>query len=78
MIKVTCNRCKEEVVVPLYFYDIRILMEDEPIYHSKEYIASAMGKAICPQCGNEIHEHCRCPIFNDDIIKLATRRYSQG
>lgn len=77
MIKVTCNRCKEEVVVPLYFYDIRILTEDEPMYHNKEYVASAMGKAICPQCGNEIREHCRCPIFNDDIIDLATRRYSK-
>jgi hypothetical protein len=78
MIKVTCSKCKEEVAVPLYFYDVRIVVEDNPMDMHREYTASALGKAICPQCGNEIREHCRCPIFNDDIIKLATRRYSQG
>ena len=78
MIKVTCNRCKEEVAVPLYFYDVRILTRDEPMYRDKEYVASAIGKAICPCCGNEIREHCSSPIFNDDIIDLATRRYSHG
>ena len=77
MIKVTCNKCKEEVVVPLYFYDVRILVEDNPMNMRREYTASAIGKAICPCCGNEIREHCRNPIFNDDIIALATRRYSQ-
>ena len=77
MIQVTCNECKEEVVVPLYFYDIRILVEDNPMNMRREYTASAIGKAICPCCGNEICERCRNPIFNDDIIKLATRRYSQ-
>lgn len=43
----------------------------------REYTASALGKAICTCCGAEIHEHCRCPIFNDDIKDLATRRYSK-
>lgn len=80
MIQVTCNKCKEEVTVPLYFYDVRIIMEEDPNYHNKSYTASAsaLGKAICPRCGNEIREHCRNPIFNDDIIDLATRRYSHG
>ena len=78
MIKVTCNKCKEEVVVPLYFYDIRILVEDNPMNMHREYTASAIGKAICPRCGNEIREHCTNLIFNDDIINLATRRYSRG
>ena len=78
MIQVTCNRCKEEVVVPLYFYDVRIVVEDNPTNMNREYIASAMGKAICPQCGNEIREHCHCPIFTNDIIDLATRRYIHG
>lgn len=78
MIQVTCNKCKEEVTVPLYFYDVRIIVEDNPLTMHRDYIASAMGKAICPCCGNEIREHCRCPIFNDDIIDLATRRYSHG
>ena len=77
MIQITCNKCKEEVVVPLYFYDVRILVEDNPMNMYREYTASAIGKAICPQCGNEIREHCRYPIFDKDIIELATRRYSQ-
>lgn len=78
MLKITCNKCKQEVTVPLYFYDIRILTEEEPMYHNKTYVASAIGKAICPCCGNEIYEHCSNPIFNDDIVELATRRYSRG
>ena len=78
MLKITCNKCKQEVTVPLYFYDIRILTRDELMYRDKEYVASAIGKAICPCCGNEIYEHCSNPIFNDDIVALATRRYSNG
>lgn len=78
MLKITCNKCKQEVTVPLYFYDIRILTEEEPTYRNKSYIASAIGKAICPCCGDEIYEHCRNPIYNDDIVALATRRYSHG
>lgn len=77
MLKITCNKCKQEVTVPLYFFDIRILTEEEPMYRTKSYVASAIGKAICPCCGNEIREHCRNPIFDDDIVALATRRYSQ-
>ena len=77
MIKVACNRCKEEVIVPLYFYDVRIVVEDNPMDMCRGYTASALGKAICPQCGNEIREHCRSTIYDDDIVKLATRRYSQ-
>lgn len=74
MIQVTCNKCKEEVVVPFYFYDIRILTRDEPMYRDKEYNASAIGKAICPRCGNDLREHFSCPISQDDILELATRR----
>lgn len=77
MIKLTCDRCKQEVTVPLYFYDIRILIEDNPVNMEREYTASALGKAICPECGNEIREHCKCPITLSDIKKLATRRYVQ-
>lgn len=77
MLKITCNKCKQEVTVPLYFYDIRILTEEEPMYRNKTYVASAIGKAICPCCGNEIYERCNNPIYNDDIVALATRRYSQ-
>lgn len=77
LIKTVCNKCKEEVAVPLYFYDVRILVEEDPTIMHREYIASAIGKAICPCCGNEIREHCRCPIFDADIKDLATRRYTK-
>jgi hypothetical protein len=77
LIKTVCNKCKEEVAVPLFFYDVRILVEDNPTTMYREYTASAIGKAICPCCGNEIREHCSCPIFNDDIKDLATRRYTK-
>ena len=77
MLKLTCNRCKQEVVVPLYFYDIRILVEDNPVNMNREYTASALGKAICPNCGNEIQEHCKSLITLSDIENLATRRYIQ-
>jgi hypothetical protein len=75
LIKTTCNQCKEEVFVPLYFYDVRIIVEDDPTNMARYYTASACGKATCPCCGNEIREHCRNPIFDDDIKDLATRRY---
>ena len=78
MLKITCKKCKQEVTVPLYFYDIRILTEEEPLYRTKNYVASAIGKAICPCCGDEIYERCRNLIYNDDIVALATRRYSNG
>ena len=77
MLKVTCDHCKQEVVVPLYFYDVRILVVDNPTNMHREYTASALGKAICPCCGNEIREQCKCPITLSDIENLATRRYMQ-
>lgn len=74
LIQVTCNNCKEKVDVPLYFYDVRIIVEDNPMTMCREYTASAMGKAICPCCGHEIREHCKRPIYPNDIIELATER----
>lgn len=78
LIKVVCKGCGEEVFVPLHFYDIRILVGDNPTNMHREYTASAMGKATCPCCGNEIREHCTCPIFDADILDLATSRYTKA
>jgi hypothetical protein len=77
LIKTVCNKCKEEVSVSFYFYDVCILFDDDPMSTHRGYTASAWGKAICPCCGSEIREHCHCPIFNDDIKDLATRRYAK-
>ena len=71
--KVVCKSCKEEAFIPLYFYDVRIIIEDDPRNMRRDYIASAMGKAICPCCGKEIYEHYRSQIFDNDIKELATR-----
>lgn len=73
LIQVTCNKCKEKVNVPLYFYDTRIIVEDNPTTMHREYIASAIGKAICPCCGNEIREHFSSEITQSDIISMATK-----
>jgi hypothetical protein len=82
VIEVTCKKCKQEVVVPFYFYDVRILTEDNPTTMVRTYTASACGKAICPLCGNDLREWFSCPISQDDIIELATKRcvkpYSRG
>lgn len=74
MITVTCDKCKQEVTLPFYFYDIRIIVEEEPLYHTKGYVASAMGRATCPWCGAEVRKHFSCHISQEDIIKLATFR----
>ena len=77
MIKVTCKHCKQEVVVPLYFSEAYIHIEDNPQNLQRDYIAMARGRTICPNCGNDIMEFCKCPLYRDDIIDLATRRYSK-
>ena len=76
MVKVTCSRCREEVMLPFYFYDIRIIVRDAPFStdSGKDYIASVLGKATCPNCGDDIREMFTCPITHSDIIELATRR----
>lgn len=76
MIKVKCSHCKKEAMLPLYFYDIRIIVQDVPFStdSGKDYTASALGRATCPNCGEDIREHFTCPITRSDILELATRR----
>lgn len=76
MIRVTCSHCKEEVALPFYFYDARIIVQDTPFSTTagKDYTASALGRATCPECGEDIREQFTCPITRSDIIELATRR----
>lgn len=67
--KIKC-KCKEEVDVNMYFYDVHIFnTANELGYKYSE--AHCRGKAICPLCGHEINEYFSSIIDSKDIIKLA-------
>ena len=68
---VTCDRCKEEVQVNMYFYGEEV-NKNIVIFSCAEYWeARCRGKAICPNCGVEIHKCYANSIEPRDIIKLA-------
>lgn len=68
---ITCDKCKEEVQVNMYFYDVNICKESNPFYFAEYWEACCRGKAICPCCGYEIQRRYVRPIEPNDIIKLA-------
>jgi hypothetical protein len=70
--KVICNNCKQEVEVPMYFYDERLTTTRSHLQLIGEYEASINGMAICPFCGNTIRETFHSMISKEDIIRLAT------
>ena len=70
--KVTCNNCKQEVEVPMYFYNERITTTSYLQFNTEEYKAFIDGKAICPLCGNTMHEIFHSIISKEDIIWLTT------
>lgn len=70
--KVTCNNCKNEVEVSMYFNNARIITRHATLYLEEDYIASIDGKAICPICGNHIGEIFHRRITDDDILWLTT------
>lgn len=75
LIRTTCDKCKEEVDVVFYFYDVRVLTER--IFGTAdgvEYTASALGRSVCPLCGAEIRRQFTSTLFRGDLIELATRK----
>ena len=70
--KITCKHCKQEVEVPMYFYNARITTEAYLQLNAEEYRAIINGKAICPLCGTEIREIFHSRISSEDILWLAT------
>lgn len=68
---VTCNKCKEEVQVNMYLYDIYIHKTADIFDYHEYWEARCRGKVICPCCGVEIHKYYARPIEHSDIIKLA-------
>lgn len=71
--KVTCNNCKQEVEVPMYFYNERITITSYLQFDTEEYKAFIDGKAICPLCGSAIYEIFHSRISKEDIIWIATK-----
>lgn len=74
MLKLTCDRCKQEVVVNPHLYDASIVVTDEPLYQTRGYTASVRSETICPHCGHHMYNYHKCPITTSDIIDLALRR----
>lgn len=68
---VTCQHCKEEVDVSMYFYNHMITKEQFLPTDAVEYKAFVIGKAICPFCGAEINKKFSSIISRKDIIRLA-------
>ncbi len=72
--RVTCNRCREEVEVVFYFYEQRITSEHFLPTDTTEFRATSLAKAICPCCGAEIKERFSSLISSMDIVRLAIRK----
>lgn len=71
---ITCQYCKEEVDVSMYFYNHMITEEHFFLSNATEYKAFVIGRAICPCCGSEINEKFSSIIYNTDIVKLAIKK----
>lgn len=69
--RIACQRCKEEVDVAMYLYNHMITKEQSLFEGLTEYRAAVLGKAICPCCGNEMHEKFSSLITGADIAELA-------
>lgn len=72
LIKVTCDRCKQEIWIPFYFSNFKITTESYCSTGSVDYYARTTGTGICYCCGAQISKHFNSIITNDDIIALAT------
>ena len=70
--RITCNNCKQEVEVPMYFYNERITTTSYHQFGTNEYKAFIDGEAICPLCGDTIHEIFYSTISKKDIIWITT------
>ena len=74
---ITCNYCKEEIDVALYFSDAIITTEENFYEGYTYYRAQTRGRAICPICGKTIDKRFSEYITKTDIIKLAIGEQSK-
>ena len=73
ILRLTCNTCKSEVDVSLYYTDYYIETNSYHSFSEREYVATARGKAICPCCGKELYADFRHTLSQDEIIELAQK-----
>jgi hypothetical protein len=70
--KVTCECCKEEMRIPLYFSNARIISTEMSALNNEVYYEAVVeGKAICPNCGCMINKSFKKHISPGHIIELA-------
>ena len=77
MLKLPCDRCRQEVIVNPHLYDVTITVEEDPLNLERGYTARVRSEAICPHCGNHMYNYHKCPITTSDVIDLALRREVQ-
>ena len=70
-----CRYCRQEFEVTPYFSDARIYTDEDPFRLTREYVAEAKGKMVCPYCGQLIQHTFKASVTNEDIITLALGRY---
>lgn len=70
--KLTCENCKCDVEVSMYFNNARITTRHATLDFEEDYTAFIDGKAICPACGHYITKIFHCRITDDDILWLTT------
>ena len=77
LINFTCYHCKKDFTIQPYFSKPRIYTNEDTLTMREYYTARAVAKAVCPYCGTVNELSCENEIFSDDIIHLATRRYTR-
>ena len=73
-VKVKCDRCKEEIYLPLFFNRAGINTRQYMPHMTTDYIATATGTGICYCCGNQITKTFESYLSDKTIIELATRK----
>ena len=72
MYKVSCESCRNEVEVALYFSGKRIISHEKNALNNETYYeAVCRGTAICPICGCTIEKLFKKTISSKSIVDLA-------
>ena len=77
LINFTCHYCKDDFTIRPYFGRPCIHTKEDHFARKEYYTALVVARAVCPYCGTVNELSCENDIFNDDIIDLATRRYTR-
>lgn len=77
IINITCHKRKKDFNTEPYYCNTDIYTQEKLVDGYREHIARTVAMAICPRCGETNSQVCENVIFNDDIINLATRRYTR-